>query len=88
MPLHGDEVARKRIGKDEWIVRFASLAIMDHVWNFRAYKANEEHEEYEEENLFWSPKLPGFVPLSRNDVPTPVLNQVEDWIQRVVRAAS
>jgi len=85
MPLQGDEVARRRVGNDEWIVRFASLAIMDHVWNFRAYKANEEHDD---ENLFWSPKLPGFVALSRNDVPTPVLKQVEAWIQRVVRAAS
>jgi hypothetical protein len=85
MPLHGDEVARERIGDDEWVVQFASLAIMDHVWNFRAYKADEEHTD---ENLFWSPKLPGFVALSRNDVPNAVLQQVEAWIQRVVRAAS
>ena len=85
MPLQGDEVARKRIGDEEWVVRFESLAIMDRVWNFRAYKADEEHAD---ENLFWSPKLPGFVPLSRNDVPAELLTQVEAWIQRVVRAAS
>jgi hypothetical protein len=86
MPLQGDEVARKRIGGDEWVVRFESLAIMDRVWNFRAYKADEE--EHADENLFWSPKLPGFVPLSRNDVPAELLSQVEAWIQGVVRAAS
>lgn len=85
MPLQGDEVARERIGNEEWVIRFESLAIMDRVWNFRAYKADEEHAD---ENLFWSPKLPGFVPLSRNDVPTELLTQVEAWIQRVVRAAS
>ena len=85
MPLQGDEVARERIGNEEWVVRFESLAIMDRVWNFRAYKADEEHAD---ENLFWSPKLPGFVPLSRNDVPTELLTQVEAWIQRVLRAAS
>jgi hypothetical protein len=85
MPLQGDEVARERIGDEEWVVRFESLAIMDRVWNFRAYKAHEEHAD---ENLFWSPKLPGFVPLSRNDIPTELLTQVEAWIQRVVRAAS
>jgi hypothetical protein len=84
MPLHGDEVARERVGSEEWVVEFASLAVMDHVWKFTAYKATECRNE--EENLFWSPRLPGFVPLSRNDVPAPVLARVEDWIRRTVRA--
>ncbi len=84
MPLQGDEVARERAGGDEWVVRFASLAILDHVWKFTAYKATEDRSDGE--NLFWSPRLPGFAPLSRGDVPRPLLPSVGAWIRHTVRS--
>jgi hypothetical protein len=73
------------VGSEEWVVKFGSLAIIDRVWKFTAYKANEHRMD--EENLFWSPLLPGFVAVSRNDVPAPVLARVEDWIKTTVRRA-
>jgi hypothetical protein len=84
MPLHGDEVARERVEGDEWVVEFASLAVMDHTWKFTAYKSSEPSQP--EENLFWSPRVPGFAAMSRNDVPATVLERVEAWIRQTVRA--
>jgi hypothetical protein len=85
MPLRGDEVARERIGSDEWVVKFDSLAVIDHVWKFTAYKSTERRKK--EENLFWSARVPGFAAMSRNDVPRSVLERVEAWIQGTVSKA-
>lgn len=83
MPLRGDEVARERVGSDEWVVKFDSLAVIDHVWKFTAYKSNERRQK--EENLFWSARVPGFAAVSRNDIPPPVLERVEAWIEGTLR---
>jgi len=82
MPLRGDEVARQRIGSEEWVVKFDSLAVLDHIWKFTAYKSNERRKK--EENLFWSARVPGFAAMSRNDVPLSILQHVEAWIERTL----
>jgi hypothetical protein len=78
MPSRGDEIVRKRVRNDEWVVRFSSLAVIDRVWEFIAYKSNEGPGR--EGNLFWC-RESGFVAASRPDVPDSILKRVEGWIR-------